>query len=113
MFVIGESTGYENALHAPLDGAVVAFDEIAHDDVHQRVLHQRAEYENGASGHEYVDGLTTQIIPFVILFQFTRFNWATTIWQHRTMQIKPNICICIFADICEDCLPFNGIRDTL
>jgi hypothetical protein len=68
MFVTGESAGYENALHAPLESAVVAFDEIAHDDVHQRVLHQRAEYEHGASGHEYVDGLTTQINPFVILF---------------------------------------------
>jgi hypothetical protein len=67
VFVTGESAGYENALHAPLDGAVVAFDEIAHDDVHQRVLHQRAEYEDGAPGHEYVDGLTTQINPFVIL----------------------------------------------
>lgn len=51
------ATRHEHWLHAFLEGALLAVDDVAHENVDQRVLHQGEEDKHRAAGHEYVDSL--------------------------------------------------------
>jgi hypothetical protein len=56
---------HKHGLHAFLEGALLAVDYVAHQNVDQGVLHQRHENEDGAARHEHVNRLD-------ILYESTR-----------------------------------------
>lgn len=57
--VVVAATGcrHKHGLHALLEGALLAVDYVAHQNVDQGVLHQRHENEDGAARHEHVNRL--------------------------------------------------------
>ena len=62
--VVASSSGccrHKHGLHAFLQSALLSVDNVAHQDVHQGVFHQRHEYEDGTAGHEHVNSLYTVI----------------------------------------------------
>lgn len=48
---------HKHGLHSFLQGALLSVDNVAHQNVHQGVLHQRHEDEHRAAGHEHVNSL--------------------------------------------------------
>ena len=48
---------HKHGLHAFLEGALLSVDNVAHQNVHQGVLHQRHEDEDRAARHEHVNSL--------------------------------------------------------
>ncbi len=55
------SARHKHGLHAFLECALFAVDDVAHEDVDQGVLHQREKDEDGAAGHEHVNSLLVSV----------------------------------------------------